>query len=94
MYQIIYVKKFEKSLKRLVKGGLKKSVQKEIIKTIDVIASGEKLPPAYRDHQLHGEFALYRECHVQGDLLLMYQIIDTELILLMVNVGSHNDLFR
>lgn len=94
MYQIVYAKKFEKSFTRLVKGGLKKSVQKEIVETIDLIARGVKMPPAYRDHQLHGEFAIYRECHVQGDLLLMYQIIDAELILLMVNIGSHNDLFE
>ena len=93
MYQIVYAKKFEKSLDRLVKGGLKKSVQKKIVETIDLIAGGAKLSPAYRDHQLHGEFALYRECHIQGDLLLMYQIIDEELILVLINIGSHNDLF-
>ena len=94
MYHIVYAKKFEKSLARLTKGGLKKSVQKEIIKTIDLIASGAKLSPSYRDHQLHGEYAKYRECHVQGDLLLVYQIMDTELVLLMVNIGSHNNLFE
>jgi mRNA interferase YafQ len=93
MYQIVHAKRFEKSLARLIKGGLKKSVQKEIVDTIDLIASGAKLPPSYRDHHLHGEYAEYRECHVQGDLLLVYQIIDEELLLLMVNIGSHNDLF-
>lgn len=93
MYQIVYAKKFDKSLIRLVRGGLKKSVQKEIVETIDLIASGIKLPPAYRDHKLHGEYAEYRECHIQGDLLLVYQIIETELVVLMVNIGSHNDLF-
>lgn len=94
MYHIVYAKKFEKSLMRLIKGGLKKSVQKEIIETIDLIASGAKLSPSYKDHQLHGEYAEYRECHVQGDLLLMYQIRDTELVLLMANIGSHNNLFE
>lgn len=93
MYQIVYAKKFEKSLTRLIKGGLKKSVQREIIETIDLIASGAKLPSSYRDHKLHGDSAMYRECHVQGDLLLVYQIINTELVLLVVNIGSHNDLF-
>ncbi len=93
MYQIVYTKKFEKSLARLIKGGLKKSVQKEIIETIDLIAGGTLLPSVYKDHQLHGEYAEYRECHVQGDLLLMYQVFNTELVLLMVNVGSHNDFF-
>ncbi len=93
MYQIVYSKKFEKALLKLIKGGLKKSVQIQIIETIDLIATGARLPLSYRDHQLHGEFALFRECHVQGDLLLMYQIIDDELILLMTHIGSHNDLF-
>ena len=93
MHQIVYAKKFKKALSKLVKGGLKKSVQVQIIATVNLLASGEKLPQAYRDHQLHGEFAEYRECHVQGDLLLMYKIIDAELILMMANIGSHNDLF-
>lgn len=93
MYQIVYAKKFQKSLAELVKGGLKKSTQVQIIETIDLLATGVKLPSSYRVHRLHGEFAEYHECHVQGDLLLMYQIINKELILLMVNIGSHNDLF-
>lgn len=93
MYQIVFSKKFEKSLARLIGGGLKKSTQEKIIETIDMIAGGERLHSTYRDHKLRGELAEYRECHVQGDLLLVYQIIDTELILLMVNIGSHNDLF-
>jgi mRNA interferase YafQ len=93
MYQIVYVKKFKKSFAKLVKGGLKKSIQKQIIETIDLLASGAKLPSSYRGHRLHGELSEYCECHVQGDLLLVYQIKDKELILLMVNIGSHNDLF-
>lgn len=94
MYQIVYAKKFAKAYTKLVKGGLKKSVQRQIAETIDLIATGKRLPQAYRDHQLHGEFAQYRECHVQGDLLLMYQIVDEELVVLMLNIGSHNDLFN
>lgn len=93
MYQIVHSKKFEKSLKRLIRGGLKKSVQAEIMETINILASGKKLHAIYRDHPLHGRLAEYRECHVQGDLLLVYQIIDRELVLLMVNIGSHNDVF-
>ncbi len=93
MYRVRYSKKFSKSFRRLVRGGLKKTTQSDIQDTIKLLASGTKLPSSYRDHQLHGEYAEYRECHVQGDLLLIYQIIDAELILLMTNIGSHNDLF-
>ncbi|MCR4285588.1 MAG: type II toxin-antitoxin system YafQ family toxin [Candidatus Kaiserbacteria bacterium] len=93
MYRVRYSKKFSKSFRKLVHGGLKKSTQQDIQDVIKLIASGARLSPPYRDHQLHGEYAEYRECHIQGDLLLVYQIIDTELILFVVNIGSHNDLF-
>ena len=93
MYDIVHSKKFTKSLKRLIKGGLKKSTQKSIQLAIDKIAAGERLEPSYKDYQLHGEFAAYRECHIQGDLLLMYKIINQELVLILIDVGSHNDLF-
>ncbi len=93
MYQIRYSRKFAKSYRKLVRGGLKKSTQAEIQETITLIASGKKLPSSYQDHRLHGELGEYRECHVQGDLLLVYKIMDRELMLVMVNIGSHNDLF-
>ncbi len=93
MYQIVYTRKFSKSFLRLTHGGLKRSVQEKIQYTITLIASGKKLDTSYKDHQLHGIFAEYRECHIQGDLLLMYQILDKELVLVLINIGSHNDLF-
>jgi mRNA interferase YafQ len=94
MYHIVQFKKFTKSLKRLVSGGLKKTVQKDIKIAIDTIAAGKKLDVGYKDHQLHGEFSKYRECHIQGDLLLVYQIVDKELVLILIDIGSHNDLFN
>lgn len=60
---------------------------------ITALASGAGMPQKYRDHQLKGVLSEYRECHVQGDLLVMYKIIDTEVVLVLVNVGTHNDLF-
>lgn len=93
MYKIIYYKTFEKSLRMLVKDGLKENTQKEINEVIKIIASGNKLHIAYRDHKLNGEFSAYRECHIRGDLLLVYQIIKKELVLVVIDIGTHNDLF-
>jgi mRNA interferase YafQ len=93
MYNIVQTRKFTKSIKRLIKGGLKKSAQKNIQIAIDKIASGERLDSGYKDHQLQGELATYRECHIQGDLLLIYKIINRELVLILIDIGSHNDLF-
>ncbi len=60
MYQVIATTQYEKSLRKLVKAGLKKKVQDEVAMTIEIIASGGALPSKYRDHKLKGEFKDYR----------------------------------
>lgn len=60
---------------------------------VNLIANKKTLPIKYRDHKLNGEFAEYRECHIQGDLLLVYQIIKDELVLVLINIGTHSELF-
>lgn len=93
MYQVIATTQYEKSLRKLVKAGLKKKVQDEVAMTIQIIASEGALPSQYRDHKLKGEFKDYRECHIQGDLLLVYQIVKGELVLVLLDIGTHADLF-
>lgn len=93
MYQVIYYKTFEKSLRKLVKEGLKENVQEEIKTVIKRIARGERLEISYRDHKLNGEFSAFRECHIRGDLLLVYQIIKKELVLVVIDIGTHSELF-
>lgn len=41
-----------------------------------LIANDGPLPPEYLDHPLSGQLSVYRECHVGGDLLLMYRLED------------------
>lgn len=59
---------------------------------IDTLAAGESLPPKYCDHKLEG--CKYRECHVEPDFLLIYQIYKDELTLVLYQVGSHAKLFN
>ncbi|WP_446450068.1 type II toxin-antitoxin system RelE/ParE family toxin [Tuanshanicoccus lijuaniae] len=42
---------------------------------------------------LKGEFQGIQECHIEKDWLLMYEIIQNELVLLLMRTGSHDDLF-
>ncbi len=93
MYHIRVTKKFTKSLLRLERGGLKPHVVKEIKVVIDTLASGTSLSSEYRDHQLHGELSAYRECHIQGDLLLVYQFQADVLVLVLIDIGSHSQIF-
>lgn len=57
------------------------------------LANGEPLPPANRDHALVGNWANHRECHIESDWLLIYQIKEDVLVLELTRTGSHSDLF-
>ena len=63
---------------------------------IEILASGEKLDKKYKDHNLSDNkyYKGCRECHIEADWLLVYKIINDELILYLVETGSHSDLFN
>lgn len=91
MYIPFPTKQYENSFKKLKHSG--KFDETELNKTIDALCRGEKLSPIYQDHDLHGEYVGYRECHIQGDILLIYRIEEQKLVLVLFNVGSHSELF-
>ena len=47
----------------------------------------------YRPHKLSGQYAGKWECHILPDWLLIWEQHDDELVLIMTNTGSHNDVF-
>ena len=49
---------------------------------IKILEKGEKLNDKYRDHSLSGKYKGTRECHIEPDWLLVYEIIDNVLVLL------------
>lgn len=93
MYRIKTDKKFEKSLEKLKKKGLKQKHIDDLYIVVDILSKGKNLDTSYRDHKLRGEYEGYRECHIQGDLLLIYKIIKDELVLVLINIGTHSELF-
>ncbi|WP_250142837.1 MULTISPECIES: type II toxin-antitoxin system YafQ family toxin [Enterobacteriaceae] len=46
----------------------------------------------YRDHDLSGDWAGYRECYIKPDLLLIYRKSDAD-TLRLARLGSHSELF-
>ncbi len=58
---------------------------------IEKLQTGQPLSEKYRDHQLTGNYKVYRECHIESDWLLMYKIENYELLL--IRVGTHSELF-
>ena len=83
-------KNYKKSLDRVLKSGKISLVEIDIV--IDILASGKKLPIRYKDHALKGDFFGYRECHIRGDVLLLYTIHKKELVLVLIDIGSHSQL--
>lgn len=49
------------------------------------------LPEKYKDHALSGEWQGCRDCHIKPDLVLIYEIQDSQLIL--IRLGSHAEIF-
>jgi len=70
-----------------------KDMQK-LFDILSILARQEQLPERNRDHALvGGHYHGARECHIEPDWLLIYQIIDNELVLLAMETGTHSDLF-
>ena len=90
MYRIVYTNRMKKGVKLMKKRG--KDLEK-LAKVLSLLASGNQLPPQNQDHQLAGDMRDFRECHVEPDWLLVYQIYDDLLILSATATGSHSDLF-
>lgn len=90
MLTIKYQAAFKKDYKRIVKRGYDMRL---LEKVIELLANQKPLPEKNRDHQLSGDYAACRECHITPDWLLIYEVADEELILYLTRTGSHSDLF-
>lgn len=73
------------------KRGLDLSLLDEIV---DKLRLGIPLEEKHRDHELTGEYAGFRECHIKPDWLLIYLLENQILTLTLVDTGSHSDLFK
>lgn len=91
MYRVFPTKLYQKSFKKLKHSG--KFDETELNKIIDILCTGKRLASSYQDHDLHGEYNGYRECHVQGDILLIYKIEKQKIVLILFNIGTHSELF-
>jgi mRNA interferase YafQ len=81
--------KFSHDVKRMARRG------KDIVKIINVIMclmNETPLPPNHEDHSLKGDLEGFRDCHIEPDWLLIYEIRDK--ILYLSRTGTHSDLFK
>lgn len=90
-YEIKFSGQFKKDLKLAKKQG--KNLDK-LFDVVERLANGDVLEAKYRDHDLSGDYKGCRECHIDPDWLLIYEIFDDVLVLLLSRVGSYSELFR
>ena len=90
-YEVKFTSQFKKDLK------LAKKQNKDLDKLFEVVntlADGGTLDSKYRDHELSGDYKGARECHIEPDWLLVYEIREDVLDLMLYRLGSHSGLFK
>jgi len=89
MLILSYTKQFAKDLKKMLKRG--KSDEK-IKRVIRKLITEKQLEARYKNHRLLGNYKNRRECHIEPDWLLIYKIMENEII--FERTGTHSDLFE
>jgi len=80
--------KFKKDYKLLEKRGYDLSKIDHIMMEL---INERKLPLVNNDHDLIGNYVGCRECHIEADWLLIYELTKTEIY--FYRTGTHSDLF-
>ena len=89
MLSVRYATRLRRDFKVCVKRGYDMEL---LQRAIDILRIPDQLPPENRDHDLTGDYAGHRECHLRPDWLLIYRQSGEELLL--YRTGTHSDLFR
>lgn len=88
---IQFANQFKKRLETCQKA--RKDLDK-LFEVINILANGEKLDTKFKDHDLSGSYKGTRECHIEPDWLLIYEIDNNALILMLYRLGTHSELFK
>ena len=86
-----FTRQFEKDWTRLSHSGRHDMARPKEAMLL-LLANEGPLPAEWFDHELQGEWSDHRECHVKGDLLLIYQVDDRHVT--FVRLGTHAELFE
>lgn len=88
MMNVIPSTQFKRDLRRCRKRGYDLDLLQAVVETLRI---PKALPPKNKDHNLGGDYAGFRECHISPDWLLTYYVDGNTIYL--DRTGSHSDLF-
>ncbi len=89
-YVVKMTGQFRKDVKQAKKRG--KNIDK-LLAVVERLSNGEQLDDKHRDHELSGLYRGVRECHIEPDWLLAYEIMEDIMVLVLNRTGSHADFF-
>ena len=89
-YKIRRTTQFKKDYKLAIK---RNRIIDKLDTVIELLATNGFLPSEYNDHPLIGNKKGLRECHIEPDWLLVYEIDHGLLVLVLTATGTHSDLF-
>jgi mRNA interferase YafQ len=93
MLNLIIKTSFKKDIKKVEKY-INPKIKDLIQSVILTIQKEEPLGERHKNHPLKGNHKGCFDCHILPDLVLIYQIVETENALILIRIGSHSDLFK
>lgn len=89
-YTVRYSPRFKKAFKKCLKRGCDGALFQKVLQEL---GESGTLSPRYLRHRLSGKYAGLLECHITPDWLLIWKQDDNVLTLILVDTGTHSDLF-
>ena len=90
-YTVKFTAQFKRDLKKVKKQN--RNLDK-LFYVVNMLASGKTLDESFKDHSLSGKYNKTRECHIEPDWLLIYEIKNNVLVLMLNRTGTHSELFK
>lgn len=90
-YEVKFTNQFKKDLKQAKK---QNRDMDKLFEVVNILVDGGTLDAKYRDHGLSGNYKGTRECHIEPDWLLVYEIRNDVLVLMLYRLGTHSELFE
>lgn len=82
--------KFKKDFKKYKNDPIKIA---KILDFVEILTEEKVIPSHYKAHYLKGNYKGCLECHIEGDLLIIW-IDPNDDTIILERLGSHSDLFK
>ncbi len=88
MREIIRQKRFDAELRQLIRRGVSLDEAEHLFY---LLAKHDALPEEYDEHPLTDNWQGHWDCHLEGDLVVLYR--RTARAIILVRIGTHAELF-